>query len=680
MVKNNISRSFVLTRSILVAVIVLSFVGIVYYVVSRDKRTCAEKNQVDNPNPNKKGCLDKCISDPENPKEYRCKTPKCKRQWYKKIEKAVCADCDEGQIPIKDNETGNYNCVPECNPDAKPGASGACNTGNECVAVNAPDENTVYHCISQRFTCAPDPVNPTRGNICIRTEGTGTSLAKCLNVGNTGTPCSCNHKQGYALNSANTACSTTACTLDGLNGWGSNQDPSRNADPTKTNNSNKSYYVDPIIVDESKGTCYAMAENGLLLDPNVDKSKTTCGSKTTAGDCHDTNRDGWKCKWLPGVKCTRKKYDDDKCDCLGGCEAAFPQSDDLYGNSEYIDACPDERCIIAHWGNDGKPQLDCAGFQYECIEWGDDASPAHCNPNSPRDVYSIPPTNCLTKKGFVPPSDNLIRYGDDILLSIDNKLFNQSRLLFSCGNCSDFDNSVTTNKYDVMTFVGKYGGESSPVRTDTITFKIVPTFSPEDKQKAADDLMGKVLKTNDAFHLRAKYDSKPNQPSYYYLTEAKCTPGIYRKYTGTNSTFQKMGAKGYTSLSQASSKTDQTVPTATFRFVDPVEDDKCTPTAACNQDSTPVTSKKAYRLKFSESSTYPYYVGLGDNPLSFGNNYNRPLTGCKADFLVTFGPRSKTKWFIMKPQSIIQGQCLYFFNDDGSPKTNDQIGGYNPAT
>jgi hypothetical protein len=660
----------------LVAILVLSFVGIVFYV-TKDKRTCAEKNQVDDPSPNKKGgCLNKCISEPDNPKEYRCKTSKCKRQWYKNIEKAVCADCDEGQIPIKDYETGNYNCVPECKPDAKPGASGACNTGEECVALNTTDPNTVYHCISQRYTCTQDPVNPNRGNICIRTEGTGTSLVECLKKGNSGAACTCNHKQGYALNSANTACSTTACTLDGLNGWGSNQDPSRN-DPksTKTNNSNKSYYVDPIIVDESKGTCYAIAENGLLLDPNDDKSKT-CSSKTTAEQCHDTNSDGWKCKWLPGVKCTRKKYDDTKCQCLSRCFDAFPQSGVLYkyGDSgKYIDACPDERCII-----DGKSQPDCAGFQYACMEWRGEGP--YCVDNSQRDVYSIPPTNCLTKKGFVLPSDDLIRYGDDIILSIDNnKLFNQSRLLYSCGLCSSFDSSATAN--ELMTFVGIYGGESSPVRTDTITFKIVPTFSPKDNQKAADDLMGKVLKTNDAFHLRAKYgDSKPNQASYYYLTEAKCTPKIYSKYTGSSSTFQKTGAKGYTSLSQASSKSDQTVPTATFRFVDLVEDDKCTPTAACNQDSTPVTSKKAYRLKFAESSTYPYYVGLGDNPLSFGNNSNRQLQGCKANFLVTYGPKSKTNWFIMKPQSIIQAQCPHFFNNDGSPKTNEQIGGYNPAT
>ena len=672
MVKNTTN----IFKVVLVAIIVLSFIGIVFYV-TKDKRTCAEKNQVDDPSPNKKGgCLNKCISEPDNPKEYRCKTSKCKRQWYKNIEKAVCADCDEGQIPIKDYETGNYNCVPECKPDAKPGASGACNTGEECVALNTTDPNTVYHCISQRYTCTQDPVNPNRGNICIRTEGTGTSLVECLKKGNSGAACTCNHKQGYALNSANTACSTVACTLDGLNGWGSNQDPSRN-DPTstKTNNSNKSNYVDPVIVDEKKGTCYAIAENGLLLDPNDDKSKT-CSSKTTAEDCHDTNSDGWKCKWLPGVKCTRKKYDEAKCDCLSRCMDAFPQSGVLYkyGDSgKYIDACPDERCII-----DGKSQPDCAGFQYACMEWRGEGP--YCVDNSHRDVYSIPPTNCLTKKGFVLPSDDLIRYGDDIILSIDNnKLFNQSRLLYSCGLCSSFDSSATAN--ELMTFVGIYGGESSPVRTDTITFKIVPTFSPKDNQNADNDLMGKVLNTNDAFHLRAKYgDSNPNQPSYYYLTEAKCTPKIYGKYKGDTSTFQTSGAKGYTSLGPASSKTDKTVPTATFRFVDPDEDDKCTPTAACNQDSTPVTSKKAYRLKFAESSTYPYYVGLGDNPLSFGNNSNRQLQGCKANFLVTYGPKSKTNWFIMKPQSIIQAQCPHFFNNDGSPKTNEQIGGYNPAT
>ncbi len=591
MVKNNISLSFVLTRSILVAVIVLSFVGIVYYV-SKDKRTCAEKNQVDNPNPNKKGCLDKCISDPENPKEYRCKTSKCKRQWYKKIEKAVCADCDEGKIPIKDNETGNYKCVPECNNNEN--SSWVCSDGETCKHLSNNDEGSPSYCASTLYKCVKDDIG-NRGHYCTPvTPGSGgMPLDECLNKGNAdGDPCSCNHKQGYALNSANTACNTIACTLDGLNGWGSHRD--RNHDPKPNEKGRMS--LDP---NPNTGTCYALDdENGLLLDPKAEKSKK-CSSNTKAQDCLNMNAEGWKCKWLLRVR--------------------------------------------------------------------------SCSPNLP--------TNCLIKKGFVPPSDNFIRYGDDIILSIDNNLFSQSRLLFSCGKCSDFDSSVTTNKNELMTFVGKYGGESSSVRTDTITFKIVPTFSIKDKQKAADDLMGKVLNTNDAFHLRAKYgDSNRNQPSYYYLTEAQCTPKIYGKYKGNSSTFQKLGAKGYTSLGLASSITDKTVPTATLRFVDPAEDDLCTATTPqCDQDSTPVTSKKAYRLKFSESSTYPYYVGLGDNPLSFGNSSNRLLTGCRADFLVTFGPRSKRNWYIMKPQSIIQGQCPHFFNDDGSPKTNEQIGGYNPA-
>jgi hypothetical protein len=59
MVKNTTN----IPKVVLVAIIVLSFVGIVFYV-TEDKRTCAEKNQVDDPSPNKEGgCLDKCIAD-----------------------------------------------------------------------------------------------------------------------------------------------------------------------------------------------------------------------------------------------------------------------------------------------------------------------------------------------------------------------------------------------------------------------------------------------------------------------------------------------------------------------------------------------------------------------------------------------------------------------------------------
>lgn len=666
----------------LVVLITLAFVVATYFIVN-PKTSCEAQGKVNDPTPGSNRCLKPCKPDPDN---YRCLTDKCKARYDINSEAVVCSDCEIGKIPLKDEVRKTYNCVPECNN--KENSNWVCSDGETCKQLSQNDTGSPSYCAKNLYKCVQDVGN--RGHYCkaVTPGSGGVPLNECLNNGTTdGTACSCNHKQGYALNSANTACSTTACTLDGLNGWGSNQ-------PTSTNNSNKSYYVDP-IVDEKNGTCYAMDEKGLLLDPKVDESKT-CSIKTTAEECHDTNSDGWKCKWLPDVKCTRKKYNDAKCDCVSGCYFKFGEHSSPPFGGVFIDACKDERCIISSIDSRGnitsKPQLDCAGFQYKCVEWGSDGNPwgdptegGACqfsfakDPKDVRDVYSIPPTNCLIKKGLVPPSDNLIRYGDDIILSIDNKLFNQSRLLFSCGRCSDYDRSK--NNTDPMTFVGKYGG--STVRTETITFKIVPTFSSNDNQSVADDLMGKVLKTNDAFHLRAKYgDRNTKQPSYYYFTEAKCTPGIYGKYNNANSTFKKTRAIGYTSLSPASSGTDQTVPTTTtFRFVDPSEDDKCTPTgAACNQDSNQVMTKKAYRLKFSKSSPNPYYVGLGDD-----SNIDQPDGRksspkiCKANFLVTFGPKSKTNWFIMKPQSILQAQCPNSFKKDGTAKNNEEIGGYNPA-
>ena len=678
MSKGRINNNYYL-RYGLVVLITLAFVVATYFIVN-PKTPCEAQGKVNDPTPGSNRCLEPCKQDP---KGFRCLTDKCKARYDINKGAVVCSDCEIGKIPLKDEGKNTYNCVPECNNNEN--SNWVCSDGEKCKYLSEGDTGSPSYCASNLYTCVKDVGD--RGFYCkpVTPGSGGMPLNECLKKGKTGeNPCSCNHTQGYALNSENTACSTTACTLDGLNGWGSNQAPLRN-DPTSTkkNNSNKSSYVDP-IVDESKGRCYAMSENGLLLDPQFDNS--TCSDKTKAEDCHDTNSDGWKCKWLPGVKCTRRKYNDAKCLCESGCVRAYPEGGIALQNP-YIDACNPTKAQ--------KPppcQPDCKGFQYECTSassYRDRDAPARCVQYEPddvtvtsvRDVYSIPPTNCLTKKGFVPPSDNLIRYGDDIILSIDNKQFNESRLLFSCGRCSDYDGSK--NNTDLMTFVGKYGGESSPVSTETITFKIVPTFSSKDNQNQKKKLMGNVLNTNDAFHLRAKYgDSNTKQSSYYYFTEAKCTPGIYGIYNKANSTFKKTEAQGYTSLSPASSGTDQTVLTTTFRFVDPDEDAKCTSTGpACNQDSKQVISKKAYRLKFSKSSPNPYYVGLGDD-----SNINQPDGRrsspkiCKANFLVTFGPISNTKWFIMKPQSILQAQCPYSFKNDGSAKTNEQIGGYNPST
>lgn len=599
MSKGRINNSYYL-RYGLVVLITLAFVVATYFIVN-PKTSCEAQGKVNDPTPGLNRCLEPCKQDSkdcskENCQDYRCKTDKCKARYDINTAAVVCSDCEIGKIPLKEEGKNTYNCVPECNN--KENSNWVCSDGETCKNLSEGDTGSPSYCAKNLYKCVQDVGN--RGHYCkaVTPGSGGVPLNECLNNGTTdGTACSCNHTQGYALNSKNTACSTIACTLDGLNGWGSNQDPSRN-DPTKKKPIEGKMSLDP---NPNTGTCYALDdENGLLLDPKADKSKK-CTDNKTQENCNNMNAEGWKCKWLPRLR--------------------------------------------------------------------------SCSPN--------PPTNCLIKKGFVPP-DKLIRYGDDIILSIDNKLFNESRLLFSCGRCSDYDGSKTNT--DPMTFVGKYGGESSPVRTETITFKIVPTFSPKDNQNQKQKYMGKVLNTNDAFHLRAKYgDSNTNKPSYYYLTEAKCTPRIYGLYYNPNSTFTKTGAIGYTSLSLASSGTDQTVPTTTFRFVDPSEDNKCTSTGpACNQDSNQVTTKQAYRLKFSKSSPNPsYYVELGDNTDAASEVIieGQPFVDCKTNFFVTFGPKSKTNtnWFIMKPQSIVQAQCPHFFKKNGTAKTNEEIGGYNPA-
>ena len=117
------------------------------------------------------------------------------------------------------------------------------------------------------------------------------------------------------------------------------------------------------------------------------------------------NSDGWKCKWLPDVKCTRKKYNDAKCDCVSGCYFKYGEHSSLPFNGVFIDACKDERCIISSIDSRGnitsKPQLDCAGFQYKCTQLGACPFSFAQDPKGMRDVYSIPPTNCLTKKGNI---------------------------------------------------------------------------------------------------------------------------------------------------------------------------------------------------------------------------------------------------------------------------------------
>ena len=348
MIKGRINNNYYL-RYGLVALITLAFVVATYFIVNPET-SCEAQGKVNDPTPGHHGqCLEQCKLD-----TYRCVSSNCKHRWSAKTG-LVCSDCEIGKIPLKDEGTKTYNCVPECNND-KP-----CSDGEKCKHLSNKDDGSPSYCAKNLYRCVQD--DGGRGHYCtpVTSGSGGMPLNECLKRGmGNNYPCTCNHKQGYALNSANTACSTTACTLDGLNGWGSNQ-------PTSTNNSNKSSYVDP-IVDEKKGTCYAMDEKGLLLDPKVDK---TCSIKTTAEECHDTNSDGWKCKWLPGVKCTRKKYNKDICTCVNGC-------------SDYS------------WS--GTKQPDCAGFQYQCFGRGGYlGQPKVCFQKDVRDVYSIPPTNCLAR-------------------------------------------------------------------------------------------------------------------------------------------------------------------------------------------------------------------------------------------------------------------------------------------
>ena len=379
----------------LVVLITLAFVVATYFIVN-PKTSCEAQGKVNDPTPGSNRCLKPCKPDR---KDYRCLTDKCKARYDINTGAVVCSDCEIGKIPLKDEGTNTYNCVPECNED-KP-----CRAGETCKQLSQDETGSPYYCAKNLYKCVKDVGN--RGHYCkaVTPGSGGVPLNECLNKGTTDrTACSCNHKQGYALNSENTACSTTACTLDGLNGWGSNQ-------PTSTNNSNKSYYVDP-IVDEKNGTCYAMDEKGLLLDPKVDESKT-CSIKTTAEECHDTNSDGWKCKWLPDVKCTRKKYNDAKCDCVSGCYFKYGEHSSLPFNGVFIDACKDERCIISSIDSRGnitsKPQLDCAGFQYKCTQFGSCPFSFAQDPKGVRDVYSIPPTNCLTKKGNITKPKSILK-------------------------------------------------------------------------------------------------------------------------------------------------------------------------------------------------------------------------------------------------------------------------------
>jgi hypothetical protein len=212
------------------------------------------------------------------------------------------------------------------------------------------DENRGYYC---------KKVAPGAG---------GLPLNECLKQGLAGNACSCNHEQGYALNNQNNACSTFACTDDGKNGWGSAQ-----TDPSK----NKDKYMVP-VVNTKIGTCYALDNEGLLLNPNDDSDKSkVCTNKTTQESCNDMNQEGWKCKWLPQVTCKRKNYKfcvDTLNKCKGKCNS------------------------LSKW-NDSWDKDNCPKFQYKCFRSGRGGVLPLCGV---RDVYTPPPINSDKDMPFNP--------------------------------------------------------------------------------------------------------------------------------------------------------------------------------------------------------------------------------------------------------------------------------------
>ena len=252
----------------LVVLITLAFVVATYFIVKSPKTSCEAQGKVADPTPGHRGqCLEQCQRD-----KYRCLTDNCKARWDQNTGAVVCSDCEIGKIPLKDERTSTYNCVPECTANSK------CNDGQSCVAINKYDNATPYYCISNLYSCKKDP-NGTGGHVCVRTQDSGDSLNDCLNKGRGGDPCSCDHDNPsnttYALNNENNACSPFACTKDGKYGYGS------------------------VLSDQKKhGTCYALdSDNGFLLNPTDDKS-ARCTANKTQETCNNMNKEKWQCKWL----------------------------------------------------------------------------------------------------------------------------------------------------------------------------------------------------------------------------------------------------------------------------------------------------------------------------------------------------------------------------------------------
>ena len=619
-------NTIVVVRAVLVVFIVSAFLGSAYYIL-KDKRTCEAQGKVDDPTPGHRGCLEPCKRD-----KYRCVSSNCKHRWSAKTG-LVCSDCDAGKIPQKE-DTDTYKCVRECNKNDK------CEDGETCTSLSD-DANSPSYCASNLYTCTKDG---NRGHYCTQVApgAGGRPLNECLKTGYDGAPCSCDHEKGYALNNKNNACSTFACTPDGLKGWGSNQlKPEKNK------------YVDP-VVDNSTGTCYALDKEGLLRNPNDDESKV-CTNNTTQESCNNMNQEGWKCKWLPQVTCKQKPLDRDtltKC-CGDSCvDGVFNKWKPFKPIKHQDPVTYEEQCKLFQFycaGSDGTAEIQC----------------------SSRGNYPAPPTNCL--KDFT-RSDDQIKYGDEILLSIDNTKANNGKLLKDAGLLFAYAKGpginpacFKTGEDQKQTFIGKYqgDGESWLVSTNTVTFKIIPPTGVEP---------GTVLNTNDTFYLRSKYmDTGKAQPKYWYLTRGNCGTTI------PLSMCPKLpaGEIGYVSISEVPTRSGGGIVATAFRFVDPTEDDKCGSNKKCDQTKNPLSYDTEYRLKNNETdpktgvSTIPSYVGL---------QTCTELSIIKADSLVVYGnPTIKTSWYIRRPENILEAHCPNFFDDSGKPKSTDDIGGYNPA-
>jgi hypothetical protein len=310
------------------------------------------------------------------------------------MKSVVCRDCEIGNIAVQNKNTGIYTCQQACD------SIDDCPTNQKCIPVSTEIYTTPpSYCGTALYSCILDPPEDItvdgkfvrrgeRGKKCVPNPA-GLPLNECLLTGAKylhdadSIECACNHKNGYALNSENTACDTLACTEDGLNGWGS-----------ETNKSIKSTGFKP-NVDETKGTCYALDTDGLLVNPINDKS--ACSTAETKEDCINNNSDGWKCKWLPEVSCDRTpKPPEFSCDQSGYRDANNPITpDECNGMSEenlWSKNCKyeDYNSICCGVDQPRKKENDhCLYINYTNLEGVSDKA-----------TYFIP--NCLDKEGATP--------------------------------------------------------------------------------------------------------------------------------------------------------------------------------------------------------------------------------------------------------------------------------------